>query len=85
MNNKGIKIKTPVLHHSYNGLTLTDSFKTFILVGFVLVSGGTVLYIYSRVITYSRLPLLTGPGEITPPISAMFAGILLETIFLVSQ
>ena len=62
-----------------------NSFKILILVGFVLVSGGTVLHIYSTAITSGRhARSSSGPG-VSSPINAMFAGMFLETIFLVSQ
>ena len=80
-----MKTHAPVPHHSKSALTLTNSFKILILVGFVLVSGGTVLYLYSTAITSGRhARSSSGPG-VSSPINAMFAGMFLETIFLVSQ
>ena len=70
---------------------MTNSFKILILVGFVLVSGGTVLHIYSTAITFERHELyaavqrITGDSEISTPVIIMFAGMLMEIIFLVSQ
>ena len=64
-----------------------------ILAGFVLVSSGVILYLYSAVLTAIRqgLPTTIVLGYGVQPFStaagytnAMFAGMLLEVIFLVS-
>ena len=63
---------------------LNSPFQIYILVGFVLISSGVILQIYSSILTLARL----GDVTIAPPlidiINAMLAGIVIEIIFLVS-
>ena len=61
--------------------------KVFILVVFVMISAGVVLYGYSNTITLIRLNPELGTSssqELLRAVYTMFAGVILEVFFLVS-
>ena len=68
-----------------NAIDLTK-LKVLILVAFVMISAGVVLYTYSSSITINRLtPTLRPTPEVIGRVfDTMFAGMLLEVVFLVS-